>query len=213
MIERTHAARRGRSRPLVVICKCKSHCMTFNPSTGVYEGEGHPQSRSTRDNHVRDDRAMMMANAAATTSATRLQAPQSSSNNWIQHSYDDIDSLMSLPLSHSQRPFKFINLPAGHGPFVWPNDSDHLHANRGLYALSSDRANRQFLFVANRLWEYFGLALHVQATSTDHDHDLQSGELLDFIRQKMNHLTRLKEVEWSRQRGDSGVDVPFVNTG
>lgn len=202
--------RRTNNRPQIVICKCKSHCTTFNPATGSYEGNGQLQSRSTRDNHSRDDQWLRTGDTTQTVIMTRTaRTPsRSASGGWLQQASIECEILMALPLSHPQRHFVFINPPEENGPFIWPNEHEILHPNTGLYALSNHRSNQPFLHVANYLH-----ALLVQASRYD---DQQAEDLLalvQLLRQKMNHLMRLKEVEWSRQRGARGVDIPFVNTG
>ena len=39
----------------LVRCKCRTHCLTFNPQTQTYEGEGKLIPKSTTSNHRRDD--------------------------------------------------------------------------------------------------------------------------------------------------------------
>lgn len=39
----------------LVRCTCRSHCLTFNPATQSYEGEGGLVSKSTAANHRQDD--------------------------------------------------------------------------------------------------------------------------------------------------------------
>lgn len=220
-------------RPRIVICRCRSHCTTFNPATGNFEGNGQPQTRATRDNHVRDDRILAVAppglpaaNAAAPqplpTHATvpqplppQLHAPNALPSQalapqptWIQQALLECQMFMSLPLSHPARPFVFINPPELNGPFIWPPDNEILHPNTGMYALAQHRSNQMFLFVAHHVH-----TLLVNAWAQPNPHSDQLSALVVFLRQRMSQLMRFREIEWSQQRGSRGIDVPYVNTG
>lgn len=201
------------SRPQIVICKCRSHCTIYNPTTGRYEGNGQPQSRPTRDNHARNDRLLSSTIANSSTYAAPAQTPAFPSSAlapWVRQAVAECEILMNLPLSHPGRPLVFLNPPQVNGAFVWPSADVVVHPNTGLYALSNARANQAFLSVAFRM-----RALLLDAThhSRRNPQSQQLASLVIQLSNNMHQLMRLREVEWSQQRGASGVDVPYVNTG
>lgn len=203
----------GQSRPQIVICRCRSHCTTYNPITRLYEGSGQPQSRPTRDNHARDDRLLNSRIARrniADNPPLLLPTTGSVLATWLGQTFTECEILMNLPLSHPGRPLIFLNPPEANGPFVWPSTDEVLLPNTGLYALSNHRSNQAFLTVAHRLHALLLDANHYIRTNQESQY-LTS--LTIQLSEKMHQLMRLREVEWSQQRGASGVDAPYVNTG
>lgn len=197
-----------KKRPLIVICRCKSHCTSLNVVTGIYEGDGMPQSRSTRDRHARDDKNLI----SSTVLYRAPPAPNSSPDDWIRQIFEEVQLLMEQPLTSVQYPLAFKFLPEENGPFVWPNDDNILNFNHGLHSLNEHKANRPFLTLENRLQNLYFLAFRNLAQSDDDTQD-RINTLLLYIRENIYNLIRTKEVEWAQQRGTRGVSGPYVNTG
>lgn len=195
-------------RPQIVICRCRSHCTTFNPASGNFEGNGQPQTRPTRDNHARDDRLLAIAPTNLPTANATAAQPLAPQTTWIQQALLECQMLMSLPLSHPGRPFVFVNPPELNGPFIWPSDNETLHPNTGMYALAQHRSNQMFLLVAHHVH-----TLLMNAWAQPNPQSDQLSALIVFLRQTMSQLMRFREIEWSQQRGSRGFDIPYINTG
>jgi hypothetical protein len=140
---RVPAVQRRTARPKQVLCTCKSYCTTLNPLTGRYKGNGSMQSRSTRDNHVRDDKQSQLVSereglpAMPTSSSTGEPA-----RDRYTRINDEVDLLMVFPTTSFLRPLVFRYPPEENGEFIWPNHLDP--PNHGVFALTSDAANRNF---------------------------------------------------------------------
>lgn len=194
---------RSRGRPLLVTCRCRSYCTTFNPVTRLYEG-GHLQSPSTRDNHIKDDEILR----GLSDGLPVVAVSQNTAFDWIQRAIDEVRALSEQPVLNPNRPFSFKSNPHDNGPFIWPNDEAIVLPNHGLYSLTDEQPNRPFLSAVYRLVQIYSLALQHNNNFPD-----SANSLLEEIFQALGHFTRLKEIEWAQQRGHSGVGVPFVNTG
>ncbi len=134
----------------LVLCRCKSHCTTRNLITGLYEGQGHSISRSTRDAHARDDQlqhALIMENPGSASTRGRR-------NNWVDVYHAELKVLRTLPVTSRRTPLVFRNSPALSGPFIVPTDHEMTTANHGVHALTNDPANQAFLRIEARYCEY-----------------------------------------------------------
>lgn len=191
---------RKSNNPKRVRCKCKSHCTVLNPITAKYEGDGQLVSRGTRDNHTQDDKRL----------ATSAPAPASVANpaddNWSSRIHAELDALQGLAVD-PKFPLKFRNKPEDHGVFRWPTDAEIVIHNHGVHSLTQHRVNREILFTENRLCQLVALI------SQRYGHDEQANALLNRLYSELGYLTRQKEVQWTMQRGSSGLGKPFVNTG
>jgi len=119
-----HASSQRSVRPKDCICKCRSHCTIYNPSTGVYEGEGNQLSRSTHDQHSRDDRRLERASLTTGVDAQHVSAPGQQILNGIQLIRDELNLRCQLPVSSPMTPFIFANDPLTHGDYIFPSEAD-----------------------------------------------------------------------------------------
>ena len=165
------------------------------------------QSRSTRDNHVRDDeRSQLVSEREGLPAMSTSSSTGEPARNRYTRINDEVDLLMSFPTTSFLRPLVFRHPPEENGEFIWPNPLDP--PNQGVFALTNNAANRKFLSTENRL---FDLLTDIDKT---HDNSKDSGALLNHIQMELRRLTREKQVQWTQQRGNSGIGPPYIiNTG
>ncbi len=139
-----------------VLCRCQSHCTIHNRTTGLYEGEGHFVSRSTRDSHVKDDQLRRsMANPGA------VAIP---SQNWLSIYRAQVEILRTFPVTSRRVPLVFRCNPALSGTFVTPTDHEMLIPNDGIHALTNDPANQAYLEIETRYCELCTFVQRMDAT-------------------------------------------------
>ena len=132
------------TRPRQVRCRCRAHCTIFNPITRRYEGDGELVSRSTRDNHSRDDRMAERMQAAERAEAD-LGGQSFAGMDWIDAIYGEIEILRSFNTTNMNRHLIFHNRPIDSGPFIWPSDEEITVPNYGVHSLTQDSVNREML--------------------------------------------------------------------
>ena len=125
-----------------VLCRCQTHCTTRNIATGLYEGEGHFISRSTRDSHVRDDQ---LGHAIASAGI-----PANTSDNWLSLYHAEVEILRTFPVVSRRIPLVFCNNPVLTGTFVSTSDHEIMTPNRGMHKLTNDPVNQAFLQIEAR---------------------------------------------------------------
>jgi len=218
-----------------VRCTCRSHCLTFNPETRSYEGEGQLVPRSTAANHRRDDISFQTLDSFTQDIATQvlgLSPPPEildhHPTNPIfddqdipprfhdQSSSDDLYFILEVETSHrcawapGNRSLVFILNPPPTLPYEPPTASEILIPNRAPYSLDPQNpTNRPYLENESRLCEIL-MTLERRPVSDTRD------RLLARAYEGLAMMNRHKEVEWNRQRAGSiahhhGYSV--VNTG
>jgi hypothetical protein len=204
----------------LVICKCKSRCTTFNPSSRSYEGSGKPVSRSIRNRHARDDRILAARERVPQhTESSRRQGLQTTTTQndlvhevvdaWAHHVNlleREVEWYCQLPFTTPTAPLSFVNNPALFGEYVLPAVSELVRANHGLYALRSGiRANATFLVAEHRFCEIISLLISKESSTGDP------------LRERLYHeLTRMsleKGISWAQQRSHLEPGRILVNTG
>lgn len=212
---------RRNSRPKTCICKCRSHCTVYDPTTGLYIGDGNEVSRGDRDNHARDDKRLT-AHARPINPCSRVHLPSngragvrslttvheaSTRPYWLTFIENEVRLLKELPITSPTSPLVFINSPATHGEYNFPPEAEYPQPNAGLHALRfGPRANAAFLAAENRICE---LIAHVRTTQQSDDMAALLAELGD----QRNRLNFEKEFQWAQQRGGLVNDKVMVNTG
>ena len=220
-------------RPKGCICRCRSHCTTWNPATRSYEGEGKIVPCRTRDNHVLNDkiraaRLQMTRIAQKPDGPTRplpvIPAPRSpkghrtpdvtrnvnSSNSPIHDQLKVLEREVAwysnLPATSPTTPLMFVNDPTLVGDFQWPSETEILIPNNGLHALrAGHHSNLAFLATENRFCELITILRTME----------QSDETATLIGQLFGELVRLtheKELQWVQQ-GPTETGKRLVNTG
>ena len=110
------------------------------------------QSRSTRDNHVQDDeRSQLISEHKGLPTMSTSSSTGKPARNRYTRINDEVDLSMSFPTMSFLRPLMFRHPPEENSEFIWPNPLDP--PNQGIFALTSDTANRKFLSMENRLFE------------------------------------------------------------
>lgn len=207
-------------RPKTVLCKCR-RCGTFNPLTNLYEG-GKMISRSSRDNHVRDDKlqnAMRAStfpdghqnNGSASQQNTPPDHTQSDSarrETWINLIEREVQWYSELPVTSPTVPLVFLHDPALNGEYSWPSDEELFRANYGLHALKvKPRANAAFLETESRFCEL------ITTLRAGPQTDLAVSALIDRLYDELGRLCYEKELQWAQQRSHLTPGPPLVNTG
>ena len=218
--------------PRTCVCKCRSHCTTWNTSTGSYEGDGKVVSRSTRDNHAQDDKLREQTTNASECSriavarSLKIQSPTgyrpsldftmpgaNADLNVPQH-FDRIklmeDEVLwygNLPVTNPWVPLVFVNDPIANGQYQWPSQAELLQPNAGLHALQiNHHANSAFLATEGRYCELVTI-LQSQEQSD------KTRELDKVLRSELARLTYEKELQWIQQQGGNVRGMVLVNTG
>jgi hypothetical protein len=209
-----------RERSKTCICKCRSHCMLLNPSTGVYEGLGKPQSRSAWDNHARDDKRLlareqlsasnqsshipMLDNAGISSAISHIPPAAEPQTNLIRLVEQEVLWYNDLPVTTPTVPLLFVNDPMSCGEYQW---GERLIPNSGLHALrTSCYANSAFLTTEHRFCE---LITVLQSIQQDDETIALGMRLCDGLA----HLNHEKELQWVQQRGRDDSGKILVNTG
>ena len=125
--------------------------------------------------------------------------------NRYTHINDEVDLLMSFPVTSFLPLLVFRHPPKENGKFIWPNPLDP--PNQGVFVLTSDATNRKFLLMENRLFE---LLTDIDET---HDNSEDLAALLNHIQMELGCLTCEKQVQWTQQSRNSGIGPPYINTG
>lgn len=214
-IKNTFASRK------TLICKCRSHCSSYDAETGLYKG-GQLVSRGTRDNHRKDDEMLAgregcpPSNAPGSHSRNheRLfphQPPPpkeiNSTSRWIALIDEEISWHLESSVTTPSLPLVFVNDPASHGEFTWPSSAELLRPNYGTFSLIPRRhANGPFLTRENRFCELVTFA-HTMEQSDE------LSALLDRLYDGLTHLQYEKELQWTGQRAHLEPGKIIENTG
>jgi len=202
-----HASSQRSVHPKDCICKCRSHCTIYNPSTGVYEGEGNQLSHSTRDQHSRDDQRLERASLNTGVGAQHVSAPGQQILNGIQLIRDELNLCCQLPVSSPMTPFVFANDPLTHGDYIFPSEADIIRPNSGVHALRPDSfANGAFLEMELPFCELLARLTRMESTE-------EINMLTDHLLDEVWHMHREKELQWVQQRSSLVNDKVVVNTG
>ena len=210
-------------RPKTCICRCRSHCTVFNPSTGQYDGEGVCVTRSTRDNHSKDDKRLdRISTLSVGPSRTCLSRPPPTSSSfsgpggtyepaadvqWLKIVEKEIDFILQFPLVSPTVPLIFANDPCSQTEYSWPTDQEIVLPNFGPHALAPNlRANGAFLEAEGRFCELLSLLLTMKPSA-----DTES--LSDQLYEELRRLHRDKNIQWAQQRVSSDQGRIVVNTG
>jgi len=219
----------------LVICTCRSYCLTFDPETQSYGGEGKLVTKSTAANHRRDDLQSQALDAFTERVATQVlnYSPPPEFLNHSPHSGSH-DQNTPPPGFHDQPPpddFYFaveteIVYRCPWAPidqslvfavelsptlqYRHPSASEIYTPNREPHALDPGMiANAAYLENESRLCE-IAKALGRRPTS-----DLRD-RLLARVYEGLTMMERHKETEWNRQRAGSIArhhDYSVVDTG
>ncbi|RDB24958.1 hypothetical protein Hypma_008133 [Hypsizygus marmoreus] len=198
-------------------CKCKSHCLVFNASTELYEGDGKMVSRSTRDNHAKDDKLLATLEQGASQNRTRHDGPSRAptvqtdtqldrQRNWIRLCEEEILLLSEFPVSDPMHPLEFANNPSDHGEYIPPTPTELVQPNRGTFALSGSRANTSFLTAEYRLCE-------LATTLSTMERSDEAEALAVRLHEELSFLSQQKAVHWAQQRIHIQPGRIVVNTG
>lgn len=218
------------SKPASKLCKCRAHCTTLNPDTGVYEGDGHLVSRGTLYNHGRDDKRLKASEKSRSSSliekifSSGSHSPQSSSKRYPSQPTSKFPSKASLgseldlkfmrsqlawhlevPVTSPSVPLVFNNIPASNGKYIRPSRDALIQPNSGLYSLKEKRCRKNAAFIAAE-YHLSELASLLLTEGTSDEAFVLYQELLD----ELSRLNQQKEFHWEQQRGGCS---PHVNTG
>ena len=203
-------------------CRCRSHCLTFNPETQSYAGEGNLVTKSTATNHRHDDMSFQALDSFTENVATqvlsyspptephRQHTPHPESNDWNpppgshnQPRPDDLYFVLEAeavyrctwaPINHS---LKFATSPPPMLQYRYPSISEIRIPNREPYALDlRNTANAAYLENEGRLCAILGV-LGRQPVCDAQD------QLFTRVYEGLAMMERHKEAEWNRQRAGS----------
>jgi hypothetical protein len=214
--------RRGESGPEMekrrsplCLCTCKNQCLSLNPTNGRYEGSGRWVPRSTRDNHVRDDKRgrrqsqmqHLLLDHTVATYPTQVADPVKEDNESVARLQDEFLLLSSCPTTSTNKPLIFVNSPISNGEFVTTKFPKILEPNSGKYALRSDRhINQVFIMTENRCCTIYA-SLQVMENSRD-SRDALMQDVVDHL----VYLDQQKGYQWAQYRiGQAPRGMPTPN--
>ena len=230
---------RHHRRSQLSLCKCKSHCTTYNPSTGLYEGEGHTLPRTTRYNHLKDDRTLVLGRHRE---PSRPELSNTSTSRGAYSSLDPIPHLLpedisakelselqlitteltlygELPLTSPSTLLVFVNKPMGN--YHWPAiPIDTTQCNSGPFALvESHRANAVFLSTERRLCEIYTNLMNNLEDGATADFGDRVWDVFDLLHEQASRMCKEKEYHWDQQRSrleiiaNNPTDAILFNNG
>jgi hypothetical protein len=219
----TQAPIQPAKRPKTCLCRCRSHCTVFNHSTGQYDGDGVCVTRSTRDNHSRDDKRLdRISTLSVGPSRTRFSRPPPTSAlssglggtyeleanvQWLKIAEKEIDFILQFPLVSPTVPLIFENDPRSQMDYSWPTDPEIVRPNFGPHALAPNlRANGAFLEAEGRFCELLSLLLTMKPS-------VDTESLSDRLYEELHRLHRDKNIQWAQQQAPSDQGRIVVNTG
>ena len=193
--------------PYLVWCTCRSHCLTFNPETQSYEGEGGLVPKSTAANHRQDDLQFRILDTVTESVATQVLNYSPSTEFCSQalgsHNQPSPDCLYFVleaevahrcgwaPINHS---LAFAADPSPTLQYQYPSIPQLRMPNRGPYALDpTNPTNSTYLENESRLCEIF-VTLERRSASDSKD------RLVARVHEGLLAMERHKETEWNRQR-------------
>jgi hypothetical protein len=203
-----------------VLCRCRSHCTRYDPSTGIYVGPGVPIPSKTAGRHALEDQLAEAAKNFNGTSDPRSDSPAPPAGGGAFEVDDPSqEELYALEAeiagrtvwSPTDHPLVFLTEPGPSQGFVLPNPSEIHLSNHGPHALDpTHHSNIAYIENEMRLCEIL-----VQLRELRH-----SGTPLEDLEEKVSEglarMWRHKEVEWSRRRYRSVAihhGIPVVETG
>ncbi|KDQ49069.1 hypothetical protein JAAARDRAFT_201173 [Jaapia argillacea MUCL 33604] len=200
------------------LCKCRSHCLTYNPVAKKYEGEGYQISKTLWRWHQEDDRLATTILTVEEQFASQVLADVPSLSQG-QHILSDVegntmstkipsepsDSQADQLYSIQQEVIKcslyitpphsliFVNKPSLSGPYQHPSFEGLNQPNSGLHALQKQsRTNASFLQNEFHLCEL----LHtIEMLSPN----LSTLKLENRICEELAAINLFKENEWACQ--------------
>lgn len=207
----------------LVRCVCRSHCLTFNPETQSYEGEGEFVSKSTAANHRRDDLVSQTPNPLTESVATeaRNNSPPAAlldqdlpytgfhdqhttpSELHDQPSVDDFYLVLEVETGYRctwfpmNRSLVFATDPSPTLPYQHPSTSEIHTPNREPYALHpGNTVNAAYLENESRLCEIL-VTLGQRPASDVRD------RIIARVYEGLEMMERHKETAWNCQRAMS----------
>ena len=206
-----------------VICRCKTHCLTYNAATGKYDGSGERISMVVRAFHRRDDRLRALLRQSLTLVDEdnggkyihHLPSSDSSEANWLPLIRTQVHFMLEMQSVPVDKHLTFLNDPTSSGPYL--SEFDRIEdydlqpqpipaPNTGHFALKTDKTiNPAVLEAENCLWELHRTLQVFVPTE----------EVVDLHREVYEGLVaidRQKQMHWETLRG-APSNQPYFNTG
>lgn len=204
----------------LVRCKCRTHCLTFNPQTQTYEGEGEVIPKSTASNHRQDDSLPQtldtLAQRVVTQVLRRTPPPDPLSqgspyprfgdqNTGFHNEPTQDDFLFALEMEIMHRcvwapinlSLVFVVEPSPLLQYRSPSTSELRTPNREPYALDPEtRANAAYLENESRLCEI------LQSLGRRPPSDARD-RLFARVCEGLKNMEIHKETEWNHQMAGS----------
>ena len=204
------------SRRKDCICRCQSHCTTYNQETYRWEG-GQKISRSLRELHRRDDQTTQRLQQATTHVLSRPEtAPelytitQANHDNYLALIRTELKALAVFPISSPLRPLNFIQNPKSSDAwsnFSFPTLEAMIQPNTGPYALNErSHCNASYLDAEFRLCEVYKYLSTIRHTEDVVD-------LQDAVYSELERMNEEKAFQWSQQIVNKKYSSCVVNTG
>lgn len=210
-----HGTFHHRKRSEICLCRCRSVCTVFNPTTKSYEGRGCLVPRSTRDAHVRTDKRRFR-NSHGVHHSLMGSSHREGLSNRSCHSHrskliiiqlkEEIAWLSDSPLASIEAPLSFVNDPREGPRFQFPSQKDLFKPNLGHHALrENQRTNAALLSAEKRYCEIYKII-------GGYRHLAGADELVYQLYAEMGRLNQQKEYQWAQQQHSEQQPV-VVNTG
>lgn len=214
----------------LVLCRCKTRCLEFNPETGRYEGNGKKVTPKIKAVHSRDERlvALLQNGVQANdenmdrhlppmddiSDESLLENDSVNQRKWQELITAHLDVLDEMASPVGNNDLKFVNDPAIHGPFIYEysleeeadgRDPSSL-PNTGPHALDNTApCNQAYLEREKTLWE-------LGRTLESFEPTVETLVLQERVNRSQCELEMQKALQWETARGQH-TSGPYFNTG
>lgn len=185
------------------LCKCRSHCTKYDPTTDTYVGPGNQIPFKTAQRHILDDkRAEALGNlpgrAAPSTSDPSLSPSDTEDTERLpRQELFALEAEISgrvvwTPMDH---PLVFFKNPGHSQHFVLPKPSEIHLSNRGPHALDpTHHTNTAYIENEMRLCEILVYLRELRLSG------VPLGNLEEKVQEGLARMWKHKEAEWRRHR-------------
>ena len=189
------------------LCRCRSHCTRYDPSTDAYVGHGiYIPFKTARCHALEDQRAEALGNFAGspTPPASEPILPADTEIPDIEGpSQEELDTLEAeisgrIAWAPTDRPLVFFTNPGPWQEFTLPKPSEVHLSNHGPHALDpTHHANTAYIENEMRLCE---ILVHLRKLGGS---GVVLEDLEECVLEGLARMWKHKEVEWKRRRYQS----------
>jgi hypothetical protein len=199
------------------LCRCKSYCTRYDPSTDAHVGPGlRIPFKTARRHALEDQRAEALGNFVGSIAPVPLSPADTEIPDAEEPSQGELSTLETeiagrTAWTPTDRPLVFFTNPGPSQEFVLPKPSEVHLSNHGPHALDpTHHANTAYIENEMRLCEILVRLGELRRSG------VSLGNLEEKVCEGLIRMWRHKEVEWKRRRHQSVAiyhGFPVVDTG